>query len=211
MSNSWHITCHPIGCGQCSSEFGFAATVPMRSLNRRKESTMNLILAGVSHKTSPLKVRESFALSEQRIPGALRRLQAEPEVEEAAIICTCNRVEFIVQSYDGQDSWGRSGDSSNPLWGSITTSTHTVSMCIAIMRRSATCSEWLPGWTRWWWESPKSWARLSAPIPWPRRRRPAGACWNHIQPRLLRGQTGSDGDPRGRIACFRELYGCGIG
>ena len=27
MLNSWHITCHLIGCGQCSSEFGFATTV----------------------------------------------------------------------------------------------------------------------------------------------------------------------------------------
>ena len=67
---------------------------------------MNLILAGVSHKTSPLEVRERFALSEQRIPEALRRLQAEPEVEEAAIISTCNRVEFILQSYEGQDGLG---------------------------------------------------------------------------------------------------------
>jgi glutamyl-tRNA reductase len=59
---------------------------------------MNLILAGISHKTSPLEVRERFGLSEERIPTALRRLQAEPEIEEAAVISTCNRVEFIVQS-----------------------------------------------------------------------------------------------------------------
>jgi glutamyl-tRNA reductase len=64
---------------------------------------MNLILAGVSHKTSPLEVRERFAVSEQRIPEALRRLRAEPEVEEAAIVSTCNRVEFILQSFEGQD------------------------------------------------------------------------------------------------------------
>ena len=67
---------------------------------------MNLILAGVSHKTSPLEVRERFALSEQRIPEALRRLHGEPEVEEAAVISTCNRVEFIVQSCEGQDGLG---------------------------------------------------------------------------------------------------------
>jgi len=67
---------------------------------------MNLVLAGVSHKTSPLEVRERFALSEERIPGALRRLHAEPEIEEAAVISTCNRVEFIVQSYEGLDGFG---------------------------------------------------------------------------------------------------------
>ena len=31
MLNSWHVTCHLIGSGQCSSEFGLAATVPMMS------------------------------------------------------------------------------------------------------------------------------------------------------------------------------------
>jgi len=67
---------------------------------------MNLILAGVSHKTSPLEVRERFGLSEELIPAALRRLQAEPEIEEVAVISTCNRVEFIVQSYEGQDGFG---------------------------------------------------------------------------------------------------------
>jgi glutamyl-tRNA reductase len=73
------------------------------SLDHIEETGMNLTLAGVSHKMSPLEVRERFALPEERITAALRRLQAEPEVEEAAIISTCNRVEFIVQSYEGQD------------------------------------------------------------------------------------------------------------
>ena len=67
---------------------------------------MSLVLAGVSHKTSPLEVRERFALSEQRIPEALRRLQAEPEVEETAVISTCNRVEFILKFQEGQDGLG---------------------------------------------------------------------------------------------------------
>ena len=67
---------------------------------------MNLILAGVSHKTAPLEVRERFAFSEQGVSGALRRLQAEPEIEEAAIISTCNRVEFILESQENQDGLG---------------------------------------------------------------------------------------------------------
>lgn len=64
---------------------------------------MNLLLVGISHKTSPLEVRERFALSERRLPGALRRLRAEPEIEEALIISTCNRVEFVLSAGEGQD------------------------------------------------------------------------------------------------------------
>ena len=64
---------------------------------------MNLILAGISHKTSPLELRERFALSERLIPEALHKLQAEPEIEEALIISTCNRVEFILKAFEGQD------------------------------------------------------------------------------------------------------------
>jgi glutamyl-tRNA reductase len=65
---------------------------------------MNLTLVGISHKTSPLEFRERLALSENRTPQALRRLQSEPEIEEAVIISTCNRVEFVLKSYDRQDA-----------------------------------------------------------------------------------------------------------
>lgn len=64
---------------------------------------MNLILVGISHRTSPLEVRERFALSERRIPEALEKLLAEPEIEEALIISTCNRVEFVLKAYDDQE------------------------------------------------------------------------------------------------------------
>ena len=47
---------------------------------------MNLTVVGISHKTSPLEIRERFALSERQIPEVLRQLQAEPEIEEAVII-----------------------------------------------------------------------------------------------------------------------------
>jgi len=64
---------------------------------------MNLLLVGISHRTSPLEVRERFGLSEARIPEALQRLLAEPEIEEALIISTCNRVEFVLKAYEDQD------------------------------------------------------------------------------------------------------------
>ena len=58
LLSSWHITCHLISAGQCPSELGFATTVLARSLNHSTESTVNLILAGVGHETSPLEVRD---------------------------------------------------------------------------------------------------------------------------------------------------------
>lgn len=43
-------------------------------------------------------------MSERRIPEVLRRLQAEPEIEEAVIISTCNRVEFVLSAFEKQDA-----------------------------------------------------------------------------------------------------------
>lgn len=64
---------------------------------------MNLVVVGISHKKAPLELRERFSLNEQIIPEALRRLQSEPEIEEAAIISTCNRVEFVLIAFEKQD------------------------------------------------------------------------------------------------------------
>ena len=64
---------------------------------------MNLIVVGISHKKAPLELRERFALNESNIPEALRRIQSEPEIEEAVIISTCNRVEFVLVAFEKQD------------------------------------------------------------------------------------------------------------
>jgi len=64
---------------------------------------MNLAVVGISHKNAPLELREGFALSEGVIPEVLRRFQSEPEIEEAVIISTCNRVEFVFVAFEKQD------------------------------------------------------------------------------------------------------------
>ena len=64
---------------------------------------MNLVVVGISHKKAPLELRERFALNERIIPEVLRRLQSEPEIEEAVIISTCNRVEFVLVAFEKQD------------------------------------------------------------------------------------------------------------
>jgi glutamyl-tRNA reductase len=65
---------------------------------------MNLVVVGISHKKAPLELRERFVLNDRNIQEALRRLQTEAEIEEAVIISTCNRVEFVLVAFEKQDA-----------------------------------------------------------------------------------------------------------
>ncbi len=55
---------------------------------------MNIVVAGLSHHTSPVELRERFAFAEADVPGALGRLRAAGIAAEAVILSTCNRVEI---------------------------------------------------------------------------------------------------------------------
>jgi len=61
---------------------------------------MNLVVIGVNHQTAPVEVREQFAISEARLPEAVKTLAAQPGVEEALIVSTCNRVEVVARTSD---------------------------------------------------------------------------------------------------------------
>ncbi len=55
---------------------------------------MKIVLLGMNHRTAPVDVRERFATDR---PGPLlRKLVDRPEIDEAALISTCNRVEIVV-------------------------------------------------------------------------------------------------------------------
>jgi glutamyl-tRNA reductase len=62
---------------------------------------MNFFVIGVNHKTAPVEVRERFAISEAKLPDALRQLTEMPDIEEGMIVSTCNRVEIIARSTNG--------------------------------------------------------------------------------------------------------------
>jgi glutamyl-tRNA reductase len=62
---------------------------------------MNLQLIGVNHKTAPVEVRERLNIPGSRMAEALQRLVGHPGVDEGLILCTCNRVEILVQSSNG--------------------------------------------------------------------------------------------------------------
>jgi glutamyl-tRNA reductase len=55
-----------------------------------------LLALGVSHKTTPLDLRERLSLTEGRAAGALRELTEVAGIHEAAAISTCNRTELYL-------------------------------------------------------------------------------------------------------------------
>ena len=62
---------------------------------------MNFQLIGVNHKTAPVEVRERLAIPDRKLPEALHHLLHVPGVREAMILCTCNRVEVLAQTTNG--------------------------------------------------------------------------------------------------------------
>jgi glutamyl-tRNA reductase len=65
-----------------------------------------IILVGLSHRTSPLPVRESLAFAKDSLAEALKRMRQEAGVAEAMILSTCNRVELYGRS-DEEDGPAR--------------------------------------------------------------------------------------------------------
>lgn len=55
---------------------------------------MRPVVIGLNHKTAPLALRESVALSDEQTPAALAALRDIPGVAEAAVLSTCNRTEI---------------------------------------------------------------------------------------------------------------------
>ncbi len=61
---------------------------------------MPLVVIGLSHRTSPVEMRERFAFEESAIPAALAQLRNTGLADEAVIVSTCNRVELYVAARD---------------------------------------------------------------------------------------------------------------
>ena len=55
---------------------------------------MSVVVIGLSHRTSPVELRERFAFAESKIPSALQALRESGIAGEAVILSTCNRVEI---------------------------------------------------------------------------------------------------------------------
>ena len=59
---------------------------------------MSIVVIGLSHRTSPVELRERFAFAETRIPDALQKLRNDGIANEAVILSTCNRVELYIST-----------------------------------------------------------------------------------------------------------------
>ena len=59
---------------------------------------MNILCAGLNHRTAHVDVRERFAVRESEMAGMLGRLRAIEGVSGAVVLSTCNRVELYASS-----------------------------------------------------------------------------------------------------------------
>lgn len=59
---------------------------------------MKVVLFGMNHRTAPLEIRERFAAAQPQ--ALLRKLVERPEIAEATLLSTCNRVEVVVATLD---------------------------------------------------------------------------------------------------------------
>src|SRR5438874_9115876 len=64
---------------------------------------MRITLTGLSHKSAPIELRERLAAEPEHVPRLLSALQEAVELEECALISTCNRMEIYARS-DGRGS-----------------------------------------------------------------------------------------------------------
>ena len=57
------------------------------------ESSLDIIVVGLNHKTAPIEIREKFSISDAQLREALIRLKSYHGIDEGLILSTCNRVE----------------------------------------------------------------------------------------------------------------------
>jgi glutamyl-tRNA reductase len=55
---------------------------------------MHIVSVGLNYKTTPVELRECFAMEDERLPEALQKLQASSSILESVIVATCNRTEI---------------------------------------------------------------------------------------------------------------------
>lgn len=61
---------------------------------------MNIVVVGLSHKTAAVEIREKVAFAPNQMEKPLREVVALPDITEAVIVSTCNRVEIYATTHD---------------------------------------------------------------------------------------------------------------
>lgn len=66
-----------------------------------------LLIVGLNHSSAPVEVREPLAFADEEVPDALGQLlRVAPAVSEAALLCTCNRVELVAAAPAPEPAFG---------------------------------------------------------------------------------------------------------
>jgi glutamyl-tRNA reductase len=60
----------------------------------------HIILIGINHKTAPVELRECIAFNKDESVAALEALRHTPNIQEAVLYSTCNRVELLLVTDD---------------------------------------------------------------------------------------------------------------
>ncbi len=63
---------------------------------------MNIVVIGLSHKTAPVEIREKLSIPEPQIESAIANLLSYANVDEVAILSTCNRLEIYIVSSEAE-------------------------------------------------------------------------------------------------------------
>lgn len=71
---------------------------------------MHIVVAGLSHQSAPIEVRERFAFTPGMLERALPLLREVPGLDEGVIVSTCNRVEIYGVAAQAADAHRAIGD-----------------------------------------------------------------------------------------------------
>ena len=63
-----------------------------------------ILIVGVNHRTAPVEVRERINFSNGALDDALRQLLCLGPISEGVILSTCNRVEVVAATADGDNA-----------------------------------------------------------------------------------------------------------
>ena len=69
---------------------------------------MSVVVIGVNHRTSPLRVLERVAVGADAMPKALHALSSKDNIREAVVLSTCNRTEVyaVTEKFAGHFDGG---------------------------------------------------------------------------------------------------------
>ena len=70
----------------------------------------DVLIVGLSHRTASVDVREAVSFADDQIDEVNRQVRALDGVDEAAVLCTCNRVEVVTSTRESPQVAVRIGD-----------------------------------------------------------------------------------------------------